>query len=114
MEDNKVLSEIEKAILEEQEATIKAENTTKEVAEYPNYLKNNMVTLPLADFIMLYESTRALDKLVGLLLANSELGYRDEGLKINTFESHKVMDYVKELEPLRYVELYEALLEENE
>ena len=109
--DNKVLEEIEKVIIEEQEATLKAEQKAEEVAEYPKYLESNRVTLPLADFMALYESATALGKLVGLLLDASELGYKNEALRVDTFESLKVMDYVKELEPLHYVERYEALLE---
>ena len=111
MEDNKVLREIEKAILEEQEAELKTEHKAEEVAEYPKYLESNRVTLPLADFMALYESAKALGKLVGLLLDASELGYQNEALRVDTFESSKVMDYVKELEPLHYVERYEALLD---
>lgn len=111
MEDIKVLEDIEKAIIEEQEAELKAEQKTEEATEYPAYLESNKVTLPLGDFIALYDSAKALGKLVDLLLDSSELGYRNESLRVDTYESTRVMDFVKELEPLHYVERYEALLE---
>lgn len=113
--DNKVLEEIEQAILEEQEAELKkSKPDVAEVADYPTYLDNNSVTMPLSSFIGLYDSAKALTKLIELVINTTKITYDKDKLMVDGYESNKLMDFVKELEPLKYVERYEELLEEEE
>lgn len=102
-----MLEEIEKAILEEQEAKLKEEQK-----DYPAYLTNNKVTLSLSEYIGLYESTKALNKLIDLCIEGMVLTYNKEALRLY-HNSEKIAYYIKELEPLRYVEKYESLLEKE-
>lgn len=111
--DNKVLEEIEQAILEEQEAELKmSKPLVAEVADYPAYLTSNKVTLSLSEYIGLYESTKALNKLIDLCIEGMDLTYNNKALRVY-HNSEKIADYIKELEPLRYVEKYESLLEKE-
>jgi hypothetical protein len=70
MTDQKVLSEIEKAILEEQESELlEAQKAEKKALEndtpaLPQYLTDNMVKLPLSDFLILYQQAQLLDRLL--------------------------------------------------
>ena len=54
MEDNKVLQEIEDAILEENKAEVKADlEPIQEDNDLPAYLERNTVTLPLSEYLAL-------------------------------------------------------------
>lgn len=113
--DNKVLEEIEQAILEEQEAELKkSKPDVAEVAYYPTYLDNNSVTMPLSSFIGLYDSAKALAKLIELVINATSLSYEKDKLSVDGYKCDNLMYLVKELEPLKYVERYEELLEEKE
>lgn len=115
-----VLEEIEDAILEEQEAELKAaeqfKQEVKTTEDYPAYLKNNIVTMPLIDYLSLYESNKELSThltaLVDLIINSTELTIDKAELRIEYFNCSELMKYVKEIDPLAYVERYETLLEE--
>lgn len=106
-----LLEEIEKAILEEQEAKAKAEAEPK--AEYPAYLDSNKVTLPLSEYMGLYESSKALNKLIDLVINCTELHYSDKSLVVSGYESEEIVNYIKDIEPLRYAQRYNTLLQEK-
>lgn len=115
MEDNKVLKEIEDAILEEQAEELKAgANEVKEVVKYPTYLATNTVTMPLAEYLGYYDSTNKLAELLDAIMSATELHYNKECLRLDGYECDKVLEIVKELRPLEYVERYETLLEAKE
>lgn len=82
--------------------------------EKPNYLTTNTVTMSLADFIGYYDAVNKLGTLLDELLTSSELDYNKTGLRVDGYNSKKIMGIVKELRPLEYVERYEALLEDKE
>ena len=115
MEDNKVLKEIEDAILEEQAEELKAgANEVKEVVKYPTYLATNTVTMPLAEYLGYYDSVNKLEALLDAIMSATELHYNKECLRLDGYECDKVLEIVKELRPLEYVERYETLLEAKE
>ena len=115
MEDTKVLEEIESAILEEQAEELKAgAKEVKEVVNYPTYLSTNTVTMPLAEYLGYYDRANKLVELLDAIMNATELHYNKEKLKLNGYEGERVMEIVKELRPLEYVERYETLLEAKE
>lgn len=115
MEDNKVLKEIEDAILEEQAEELKAgAKEVKEVVNYPTYLSTNTVTMPLAEYLGYYDSANKLEELLDAIMSATELHYNKECLRLDGYECDKVLEIVKELRPLEYVERYETLLEAKE
>lgn len=115
MEDNKVLKEIEDAILEEQAEELKAgAKEVKEVVNYPTYLNTNTVTMPLAEYLGYYDMANKLEELLDAIMSATELHYNKERLRLDGYECEKVLEIVKELRPLEYVERYETLLEAKE
>lgn len=112
-----ILEEIEEEILKEQEEELKKD--TQDVAtNYPAYLEDNKVTMPLGEYMALYETAkeagRHLDALVELIIKSTELDYNKEHLQIDRYTSQKITDYVKQIAPLHYVERYEALIEREQ
>lgn len=115
MEDTKVLEEIENAILEEQAEELKAgAKEVKEVVICPPYLSANTVTMPLAEYLGYYDIANKLERLLDAIMNATELHYDKEHLKLNGYECERVLEIVKELRPLEYVERYETLLEAKE
>lgn len=111
-----ILEEIEEEILKEQEEQL--EGSTQDVATgYPAYLEDNKVTMPLGEYIALYETAkeagRHLDALVELIIKSTELDYDKEHLQIDRYTSQKITDYIKQIAPLHYVERYETLIEKD-
>lgn len=111
MEDNKVLQEIENAILEENKTEVKADlQTTYDDNVLPSYLEKNTVTLPLSEYIALYENSKELNNLVWLILYNSELDYNNEFLDIKPCSGKNIANEVRRIAPEKYFDTFEALL----
>lgn len=122
MTDQKVLNEIEKAILEENEKELETE--TVEMAEkadtnnapaLPKYLTDNTVLIPLNDFLSLYQQAQILDRLVTLLLENSELNCDKDALSLVRYApSGAICSEIKTYFPREYAERFYKLLNEEE
>lgn len=111
MEDNKILQEIENAILEENKVEVKSDlKATNDDNGLPAYLEQNTVTLPLSEYIALYENSKELNNLVWLILYNLELGYNNECLDIKPCSGKNIANEVRRIAPEKYFETYEALL----
>lgn len=98
-------NEIMNALQDENKEQIQEDNS--------KFFKQNKVTMSLEDFIAYYDSAVHLNKLLDLLLNSSELNYNKEALKISFNCDLKIMEIVKELRPLEYIERYESLLEDK-
>ena len=73
------------------------EESKREVVQ-PNYLKSNMVTMPLDEFMRLHNSAEELAKLLSVIFANLELRkYRDHGVGFNNDEN--VIAFIANNEP---------------
>ncbi len=96
---------IELAMKEEQLTQAKAE--AKMTA---SYLDNNLVTLPLRDFLDLKKSDEELGKLVEAILNSVEANYNNTALKIDSFKDTGILSIIKDVAPVKYVERYEELI----
>jgi hypothetical protein len=120
MTDQKVLSEIEKAILEEQESELlEARKAEKKALEndaqaLPQYLTDNTVKLPLSDFLILHQQAQLLDKLVTLFLNNADLDYTRKTLRFNNYAPNDICKEIKTYFPSEYIERFNELLNEKE
>lgn len=109
-----VLEEIEKTILEEQEEELKNEQKVEEPADYPTYLDKNMISIPLGDFLALYDSNKILNNLVDVLFKSTELNYHKNALKIDGYNSEEIINLLASLAPGRCAERFNELLEKEE
>ena len=118
MEDIKVLEEIEDAILEENKEEVEADLTQPNNEGYPAYLNTNIISLPLSDYLALYDANKELNthlnNLVELIINNTELNYDKDGLLVDRYGSETITKYVKTVSPLQYVERYEELVAEED
>ena len=102
-----IKEEIEKAIEEEQRAK------DNKVTEKPNYLKSNMVTLPLEDYIKLYNSAEELAKLLSIIFSNLEKStYRDLGVRLK--DEDKLLEFIANYEPCMFQQVVNDILREKE
>lgn len=108
-----VLEEIENTILEEQEEELKNKQKVEELADYPTYLEKNMISIPLCDFLALYDSNKILNNLVDTLFKYTELNYYKNALKIDGYNSKEISNLLASLAPKRYAERLNELLEEE-
>jgi hypothetical protein len=117
MTDQKVLDEIEKAILEENEKEL-AKEKEKAVVNYvpalPKYLTDNTVSIPLNDFLSLYQQAQLLDRLVTLFLNNAELDYTRKTLRFDNYAPNDICKEIKTYFPSEYIERFNELLNEKE
>lgn len=115
MEDNKVLQEIEDAILEENKAEVKADlEPIQEDNDLPAYLERNTVTLPLSEYLALYEQGKELSKLVWLFLLGSELDYDKAFLQVDRYSCKAIANEILRISPSQYLERYEELLKNGD
>lgn len=118
MVDDKILEEIENTILEENKEEVKADLTVQKNEGYPTYLDTNIIEIPLADFLALYEANKELSthlsNLVELIIKNTELNYDKDGMLVHRYGSETITQYVKTVAPLQYVERYEELIAEED
>lgn len=118
MEDYKVLEEIEDAILEENKEEVKADLTQPNNEVYPAYLDTNIISLPLSNYLALYDANKELNthlnNLVELIIKNTDLNYNKDGLLIDRYGSEAITKYVKTVATLQYVERYEELVAEED
>ena len=79
-------------------------------------MDENKVTIPLKDYIKLYEGQKERDKelqiLLELIFANTELKSNKE-LKFDYYDT-KLMKYLKEKYPEKYAKQVEFLIKEEE
>lgn len=103
--DNTMDKAIEMAIKEEQltPATAEAKMTA-------SYLDNNLVTLPLRDFLDLKKSDEELGKLVEAILNATEANYNNTELRIGSYKDTEILSIIKDVAPVKYVERYEELI----
>lgn len=103
--DNTMDKAIELAMQEEQltPATAEAKMTA-------SYLDNNLVTLPLRDFLDLKKSDEQLGKLVEAILDKTIANYTNTEIRLDSFNCDDILKIVKDVAPVKYVERYEELI----
>lgn len=98
--------EIKKAIEEEQRAK------DNKVTEKPNYLKSNMVSIPLEEFIRLYNSADELARLLSIIFSNLEKStYRDLGVRLK--DEDKLLEFIANYEPCMFQSVLAEILDKN-
>ena len=103
-----ITEEIQEALAEEE-----LEKSVNGVVEPQSKLyDNNMVTMSLGEFLGYHDAVEKLGNLLDSILEATELDLNKEALRIDGWNSKKILDLVKELRPLEYVERYEKLLED--
>lgn len=98
--------EIKKALEEEQRAK------DNKATEKSNYLKSNMITLPLEDYIKLYNSAEELAKLLSIIFSNLEPStYRDLGVRLK--DEDKLLEFIANYEPCMFQSVLAEILDKN-
>lgn len=99
--------EIKKALEEEQRAK------DNKATEKPNYLKSNMVSLPLEDYIKLYNSAEELAKLLSIIFSNLEKSsYRDRGVRLKNEDN--LIEFIANYEPCIFQQVVNDIQREKE
>lgn len=99
--------EIKKALKEEQRAK------DNKATEKSNYLKSNMITLPLEDYIKLYNSAEELAKLLSIIFSNLEKSsYRDRGVRLKNEDN--LIEFIANYEPCIFQQVVNDIQREKE
>ena len=99
-----------KGITEEIKEAIIEENKAKD--NQLNYLKTNTITLPLEEFMRLYNSADELAKLLSIIFSNLERStYRDLGVRLK--DEDKLLEFIANYEPCVFQQVLAEILKGN-
>lgn len=99
--------EIKKALEEEQRAK------DNKATEKSNYLKSNMVSIPLEEYLRLYNSAEELAKLLSVLFSNLRpCSYYDT--KVQFKNDERILNYISLIEPCIFQQVVNDILSKEE
>lgn len=94
--------EIKKALKEEKE------EEKKEKTEKPSYLKTNMVTIPLDEYLNMFKAVDEYAQLLSLIFSNIELSeYRENGARLK--DDERLLNFVETNHPYEFLEVLNSL-----